>query len=405
MDGTKGIKINLSSVARLNNRSLEEKNGSNKRRASLFDEEEDPPPAKDDITNLRDMNVVAMEKKNSGIEKNSSKWIIDKALEEDPDVFDYDKGYCKAKENELRRKMLSDDIDENGFYKPKYYNSIISAAARRKLELERTEIKNAQNKRKLEENEHGETNEFITPAYKKKLSQMENLEIHEKLLEESRSKNREADMIAFYKDILNKNVMSKTLLNDDNNFSNGSKDGTRDNSTDRAPPIKEHSHLDESTEAYYTPTQKVYPKNSNVEINDSNEVVDKTQLFKGGLNITHNSKLRNMRIERDSKPSSFKQSVPSHATIPSSSSHTKSVFPNTLTPPNHHKAFLKQSVLRQKEEVMLKESLKRKVEIDKIKKILATNVTESLINTAKERYAARKVQQQQQSSDESHEST
>lgn len=132
--------------------------------------------------------------------KKETKMVIDKALEEDPNVFDYDGVYDQMQEAELSKKKD---------FKPKYMSNLIKNAELRKRDQERREEKKIQKEREEEGDEFKDKEAFITGAYKEKLEELrqtEEREQREKEIEEMFDVKKQADMSGFHRHLLNQHI-------------------------------------------------------------------------------------------------------------------------------------------------------------------------------------------------------
>lgn len=132
--------------------------------------------------------------------KKETKLAIDKALEEDPNVFDYDGVYDQLKEAETSKKK---DL------RPKYMGNLLKNAEIRKRDQERREEKKIQKEREEEGDEFKDKEAFITSAYKEKLEELrqtEERERREKEVEEMFDVKKLADMSGFHRHLLNQHI-------------------------------------------------------------------------------------------------------------------------------------------------------------------------------------------------------
>lgn len=132
--------------------------------------------------------------------KKETKLAIDKALEEDPNVFDYDGVYDQIKEGESSKKKD---------FKPKYMPNLLKNSELRKRDQERREEKKIQKEREVEGDEFKDKDAFITGAYKEHLEQLrqtEERERREKELEEMFDVKKQVDLSGFHRHLLNQQI-------------------------------------------------------------------------------------------------------------------------------------------------------------------------------------------------------
>ncbi|CEH12103.1 Uncharacterized conserved protein [Ceraceosorus bombacis] len=122
------------------------------------------------------------------------------ALQLDANINDYDGVWDAMKSAEKEKQAL---IDEQAKTRESKYSSAFAASAtRRKIDRARAEAKKIARERDAEGAEYGDTEEFVTEAYKK---QMEEIAEMEKREEEEEKRNRAAKaggMATFQKDML-----------------------------------------------------------------------------------------------------------------------------------------------------------------------------------------------------------
>lgn len=122
-------------------------------------------------------------------------------LDEDPDLFEID-DYIGKK---VYEKEEIDETEQIKKKQPRYIHSLLERAREREKEYEIAKEK--RNIRKLEEEKsiYGETEQFITPGYLKKLEEKRAQEEAERRKEEEEKKHTvegQSDMTSFYKNII-----------------------------------------------------------------------------------------------------------------------------------------------------------------------------------------------------------
>lgn len=125
---------------------------------------------------------------------------IQKVLEEDPTVYEYDSIYDDMKKKkEERKEVFTKDR------KPKYIGSLMKTAEIRKKEYERRIERQIQKEREKEGNEFEDKEAFVTSSYKKKLlerQEEEERERRQKELEERMDVTKQNDLSGFYRHFL-----------------------------------------------------------------------------------------------------------------------------------------------------------------------------------------------------------
>jgi hypothetical protein len=207
-----------------------------------------------------------------------------KAIEEDQNVFDYDAVYDDLKKQELIRKQLRDPVSKDGQKKARYMEDLINASKKRKLMLEKQKEKRIQMERELEEEMFGDKEEFVTEAYKQRKEELKRMEEEERKREEKElDPNRERDVAGFYRGLLHQvEKSSGPLILGDQNMSLVSLD------------------------------EEVLPRGLNVSVsnlNDNEEVVDKRELLKGGLNVSAKATQKKQADEKRREQEQRRQQV------------------------------------------------------------------------------------------------
>lgn len=127
--------------------------------------------------------------------------VLNKALEEDPNVFAYDEVY-----DDIKGKKEVKDTKKSV---PKYMNSLMKSAELRKREQERREERKIQKEREEEGDQFADKEAFITPAYKEKLEELKRTEEREKkeeAFEAALDVTKQRDLSGFYRHLLNQSV-------------------------------------------------------------------------------------------------------------------------------------------------------------------------------------------------------
>ncbi|NXL56780.1 NSRP1 protein, partial [Chordeiles acutipennis] len=136
-----------------------------------------------------------------------TKLEIQKALEEDATVYEYDSIYdeMQQKKKESNARMLSGKDDKN----PRYIHNILKAAEIRKKEQEKRMERKIQKEREMEGGEFAHKEAFVTSAYKKKLQERaeeEERERREAAIEAYLDVTKQKDLSGFYRHLLNQRV-------------------------------------------------------------------------------------------------------------------------------------------------------------------------------------------------------
>lgn len=131
--------------------------------------------------------------------------IQEKAVEEDPTVFQYDELYDDMQEKRRESKLSRKDLDR----KPKYIAKLLQTADRRKRENERRIERQVQKEREQEGETFRDKESFVTSAYRKKLEEMKELEEQEKreeYLESIGDVRKQGNLDGFYRHLYDQKV-------------------------------------------------------------------------------------------------------------------------------------------------------------------------------------------------------
>lgn len=133
----------------------------------------------------------------SSLLKKQTQIEIEKALKEDPSVFEYDEVYDQMKE---QKEKINPKVKETS-NEPKYIAGIMKAAAKRQMEFEKLKERKVQKEREAEGDLWLDKEVFVTSAYKKKLEEREKLEEEERRqdqIETLLDVRKQKDLSGFY---------------------------------------------------------------------------------------------------------------------------------------------------------------------------------------------------------------
>lgn len=132
------------------------------------------------------------------MERRIARTMQEKALKEDPTVFQYDEFYDEME----NRREQEQEVKIKEPKKPKYIGRIIEFAERRKLENELRVERQVQKEREQEGEEFKDKESFVTSTYRKKLEEMRKLQEQEKrdeYLETIGDVTKQKDLDGFYR--------------------------------------------------------------------------------------------------------------------------------------------------------------------------------------------------------------
>jgi hypothetical protein len=105
---------------------------------------------------------------------------IEKALEQDPDIFEYDQIYQKLEETKHPKQQQQQAQSKD----PKYIAGLMKSAALRQLEFEKRQDRKIQKERELEGDLFHGKEAFVTEAYRKRMEEKQRLEEEERKQDE-----------------------------------------------------------------------------------------------------------------------------------------------------------------------------------------------------------------------------
>ncbi|CUS09887.1 unnamed protein product [Tuber aestivum] len=277
-------------------------------------------------------------------------------IQVDPSVYDYDGAWDDMKSVD-RKKQKAEEADALE-RKPKYMENLLLAAEVRKRDQLRAKEKLLQKEREAEGEEYADKESFVTGAYKKQQEEMRRLEEEERLREEGMRKKSQG-MSTFYRNMLNRTERKHDEI------------VAASTSKDPKPELEDRSTPKGKSDVEIAAELKA--KGASVEINEEGQVVDKTQLLSGGLNLG---------AAKSSKPSSGASRSPGTRQQPGYQSKNK--LQQDLRA-RQSKMLEDQMVQAQKR--ALEEEEESRAELERQAKSRKTSVD---VQSAKERYLQRK---------------
>ncbi|XP_029041175.1 nuclear speckle splicing regulatory protein 1 [Osmia bicornis bicornis] len=150
--------------------------------------------------------------------KKQTKLNIQKALKEDPTIFQYDEVYDDMERGKDQSKAIKDEKK-----KPRYIQNLLKAAERRKKEQEYRVERMVQKEREAEGAMFADKESFVTSAYRAKLEEFKKMEEEENetdRLEAIGDVKKQQDISGFYRHLYEQTVKSSEeceVTNDVNN--------------------------------------------------------------------------------------------------------------------------------------------------------------------------------------------
>ncbi|XP_023154899.2 nuclear speckle splicing regulatory protein 1 [Amphiprion ocellaris] len=136
---------------------------------------------------------------------------MQKALEQDSTVYDYDAVYDDIQKQRLEgNKKILGGADK----RPKYIHQLMKAVEDRKKEQERREERKIQKEREAEGEQFADKEAYVTSAYRQKLQEQKEEEEREKrqaAMEAALDVKKQRDLSGFYRHLLNQTVGEEAI--------------------------------------------------------------------------------------------------------------------------------------------------------------------------------------------------
>ncbi|PFX20945.1 nuclear speckle splicing regulatory protein 1-like [Stylophora pistillata] len=245
----------------------------------------------------REVNLSLIQESQKKKQMKQTQIEIQKALKEDPTVYEYDAVYDKMEE---KKKAASVKVPEKD-KKPKYIGSLLKAAAARKREFERTVERQVQKEREQEKGEFDDKEAFVTEAFRQKMQ--EQLEEEERIkcqdaIDAANDVTKQKDLSLFYRNLLNKNVSlggsftaNHTTKTDLPNIENDKESQEKDK---RVPPVMSENR---KPEKHRDRKESKYSREQGLEENPTHSRVPSQHM----RNHDHNCKQRDSESYKDQR--------------------------------------------------------------------------------------------------------
>ncbi|CAH0395014.1 unnamed protein product [Bemisia tabaci] len=141
------------------------------KRPSVFDEDSDSNDAPD-MSQTDWIKKSYQKEAQKNHQKRAVKTQLDKAMEEDPSVFQYDEVYDDMQSKKVETIKAKKDVEK----KPRYIQALLAQAEKRKRENEYRNERLIQKEREAEGEMYKDKETFVTSAYRKKLEEFKKLD-------------------------------------------------------------------------------------------------------------------------------------------------------------------------------------------------------------------------------------
>lgn len=178
--------------------------------ASIFnqsDDEDDEPEGRDAVNHTLAM-AAAQQRSLKKVQR-----VVEKALEEDSNTFEYDEVYDDMNANRLQKDPRFERLNAaKGKDKPKpkakYIHGLMKTADERKRLDQLRDERKAQKEKEEQQEEFGDKEEFVTEAFKERLTELHAYDKKLREEEEQEARNdvsKQTDMSKFYYNLLTNN--------------------------------------------------------------------------------------------------------------------------------------------------------------------------------------------------------
>ncbi|XP_077534070.1 uncharacterized protein LOC144146028 [Haemaphysalis longicornis] len=138
------------------------------------------------------------------LKKMQTQLMLQKAMAEDPSVFEYDEVYDDMKKTKEEKKQ---EVTKDK--KPRYIEQLLKAAELRKREGDRRTQRQIQREREAEGEAFGDKEAYVTAAYKRKMQEMqeeEEREARRDQIDAMMDVTKQKDLSGFYRHLLKQEV-------------------------------------------------------------------------------------------------------------------------------------------------------------------------------------------------------
>ena len=179
--------------------------------AATEEDEQEPMSAKEQV------NYAILQAQASEARKKKAEATYSEALEQDASVFDYDGVYDQMQEK--RAESAQARKKKESVRAPKYINNILKMAEYKKREEERVKERVEARERLKELEEFGDTEKFVTSAYKRKLEEWQALDqedARQAAVEAAQDVRKQENLDSFYVNLMHNNVSMGQMLDKTN---------------------------------------------------------------------------------------------------------------------------------------------------------------------------------------------
>lgn len=283
----------------------------------------------------------------------------------DSTMYDYDGVYDSF---QTGKRKLSEETKGSG---PKYMTNLLKSAEVRKRDQLRAKERLLQKERDAEGDEYADKEKFVTGAYKAQQEEIRKLEESEAAQEaaEEEKRRKGGGMTGFYKDLLKKDEQRSMDIS------------TAEEAIAKNPKVTDDVEEQPEKSAEQLAAE-LNARGARVAVNDEGEVVDKRQLLSAGLNVAVKPNLGTAQSKAPG-PRVAKEAERSRSTAATSARETQRERQTRMMTEQLEKIAEQQARAEAEEQKGLEQKIK-------------SQKTGAEISSAKERYLARKKEQEAQ---------
>ncbi|KAI0341554.1 hypothetical protein BDW22DRAFT_1413892 [Trametopsis cervina] len=309
---------------------------------------------------------------------------IEEEKKVDATVFEYDEIWDKMQEAKLKQKAAKEvDAKER---KPKYISGLLTSAATRRLDHLRAEEKMIQREREMEGDEFKDKDAFVTQAYKDQMAEVRRAEAEEKQREEEEKKKNKGmgtGMAHFYKKLLEESEQKH-----EETVAAVAQKPTVIGPQGPTPNLTIVKPVDFVPKSDAELARIAREQGKDVELNDDNQIVDKRDLLSAGLNLSAPN-TRKLGLHKTAKgEEAAAAAAAAHRAVGTAASRKEI---------NERRAREIQKQMEEEQDRVLKERLRQ--EKESLERTVAKRNTEESVQSARERYLARKRRKIEETAD------
>lgn len=200
----------------------------------------------------------------------------EEAQQLDESAFDYDGVYDQMKQ--VERDLRQAKKEQDSTRKPKYMNQFFKAAELRERDRMRAESKMIQRERAAEGDAFGDKEAFVTSAYKEQQEEWRRAEEEERV-REARERSRSRGVAAFHQKILDEECRHRQATVEALTHRKLDTTSQCSNTTTSEQSVSDRARAEQAQ-----------AQGLHVELNDDQQIVDRRDLLKRGLNYVRKRK-------------------------------------------------------------------------------------------------------------------